>query len=228
MVLTRGQQARDPSPAEQDRYPISTDNPRAAPTNNDASGITVSASGDAPGSVRKPVHGNQSGRLASTLTSTYQLGAQARLSASTNGHQNAPANGNTASPASSCPHTPDSDSASPTRYDTQGRSTLEPTHCTVYTTHATSGIQTNASTMAPQVPPALWPIYFGNYGSEAGLSQPYFRRDITNLFGLPEPWPSQRGEPIGTMPTTTAHDCQASVLQQQAPGDPCLMVSENC
>ncbi len=223
MVLTRGQQAGDPSPAEQDRYPISTSNPRAAPTNDDASGITVSASGDAQGSARKPVHGSQSGRLASTLTSTYQLGAQARLSASTNGHQTAPTNGYSGSPVSSGPHTPDSDSASPNRYDLQGQSILEPTSCTVYTTHAASGIHTNASTMAPQVPPALRPMYFGNYASEAGLSQPYFRRDITNLFGLPEPRHSQRGEPIGTTPTTTVHDCQAPVLHQQAPGNPSLL-----
>ena len=212
MVLTRGQQAGDPSPAEQDRYPISTGNPRAAPTNNDASGITVSASGDAHGSARKPVHRSQSGRLASNLTSTHQLGAQSRLSASTNGHQTAPANGYSGSPVSSGPHTPDSDSASPTRYDIMGPSMLEPTSCMVYTTHAASGIQTIASTMAPQVPPALRTIYFGNYSSEARLSQPYFRRDITNLFGLPEPRPSQRGEPIGTTPTATARDCQTYVL----------------
>ncbi len=83
MVLTQGQQAGDPSPANQDRYPISTGNPMVALTSNDASGITVSASGDASGSARKPVHGSQSRRLASTLTSTHQLGAQARLSAST-------------------------------------------------------------------------------------------------------------------------------------------------
>ncbi len=223
MVLTRGQQAGDPSPADHDRYPISRGNPRAAPTNNDASGITVSASGDANGSARKPVHGSQSGRLASTLTSTYQLGAPARLSASTNGHQTAPANGYNGSPVSSGPHTPERDSASPTHYDIQGPSMLEPTPCTVYTTHAASGIQMNASTMAPQVPPALRLIYFGNYSSEAELSQPYFRRDITNLFGLPEPRPSQRGEPIGTMATTMARDCQASVLHQQAPGNPSLL-----
>ena len=190
MVLTRGHEAGDPSPADQDRYLISTGNPRAALTSNDASGITVSASGDAHGSARKPVHRSQSGRLDSTLTSTYQLGAQARLSASTNGHQTAPANGYSGSPVSSGPHTPDSDSASPTRYDIQGPSMLEPTRCTVYTTHAASGIQTNASTMAPQMPPALWLIYFGNDTSEAGLSQPYFRRDITSLFGLLEPTPS--------------------------------------
>ncbi len=110
-----------------------------APTSNDASGITVSASGGAQGSARKPVHGSQSGRLASTLTSTYQLGAQALLSASTNGHQTAPANGYSGSPASSGPHTPDSDSASPNCYDVQGPSTLEPTSCTVYTTHAAPG-----------------------------------------------------------------------------------------
>ncbi len=137
MVLTRGQQAGDPSQADQDRYPISTGNPRAAPTNNDASGITVSATGDAHGSARKPVHGSQSGQLASTLTSTYQLGAQARLSVSTIGHQTAPANSYSSSPASSGLHTPDSDSASPIRHDTQGPSTFEPTRCTVYTTHAT-------------------------------------------------------------------------------------------
>ncbi len=200
MVLTRGQQTGDPSPSKQDRYPISTGNLSAALTNKDVSGITVSASGDAHGSARKPVHRSQSGQLASTLTSTHQLGARDHLSASTNGHQTAPANGYSGSPASSGPHTPDSDSASPTHYDTQGPSTLEPTRCTVYTTHAASGIQTNASTTAPQVPPTLHPIYFGNYSSKAGLSQPYFRRDITNLFGLPEPRPSQRGEPIGTMP----------------------------
>ncbi len=223
MFLTRGQQAGDPSPAEQDRYPISTGNSRAAPTNNDASGITVSASGDAQGSARKPLHESQSGRLASTLTNTCQPGAQACLPASTNGHQTAPANGYTGSPASSGPHTPDSDSASPTRYDIQGPSMLEPTSCTIYTTHAASSIHTNASTMAPQVPPALRPIYLGNYSSEVGLSQPYFRRDITNLFGLPEPRPSQRGEPIGTTPTTMARDCQAPVLHSQAPGNPSLL-----
>ncbi len=223
MVLTRGQQAGDPSPAEQDRYPISTGNPRAAPTSNDASGTTVSASGDATGSARKPVHGSQSGRLASNLTSTHQLGAQARLSTSTTEHQTAPANGYTGSPASSGPHTPDSDSASLTRYDLQGPNALEPTSCTVYTTHAASGIHTNASTTEPQVPPALQPTYFGNYSSEAELSQPYFRRDITNLFGLPEPRLSQRGEPIGTLPTTMARDYQAPVLHQQAPGNPSLL-----
>ncbi len=125
MVLPRGEQAGDPSPAEQDRYPISTGNPRAAPTNNDASGITVSASGDAHISAWKPVHGSQSGRLASTLTSTYQLGTQVRLSASTNGYQTAPANGYSGSPVSSGPNTPDSDSASPTRYDAQGPPNVE-------------------------------------------------------------------------------------------------------
>ncbi len=93
----------------------------------------------------------------------------------------------------------------------------------VYTTHTASGIQTNASTTAPQVPPALRPMYFGNYSSEAGLSQPYFRRDITNLFGLPEPRPSQHGESIGTMPVATANDYQTPVLQQQTPGDPSLL-----
>ena len=133
------------------------------------------ASGDAPGSARKPVHGSQSGRLTSTLTSTYQLGAQARLSASTNGHQTAPTNGYSGSPVSSGPHTPDSESASRTRYDLQGPSTLEPTSCTVYTTHAASSIHMNASTMAPQMPPALRPIYFDNYASEAGtLLNPIF------------------------------------------------------
>ncbi len=223
MVLTRSQQAGDPSPANPDRYPISTGNLMVAPTSNDASGITISASGDAHGSARKPVHRSQSGRLASNLTSTHQLGAQARLSASTNGHQTAPANGYSGSIVSSGPHTPDSDSASPTHYDTQGPSTLEPTSCVVYTTHAASGIHTNVSTMAPHVPPALWPIYFGNYSSEAGLSQPYFRRDITNLFGLPEPRLSQRTKPIRTMPTTMARDCQAPVLQRQAPENPSLL-----
>ncbi len=79
--------------------------------------------------------------------------------------------------------------------------------------------------MAPQVPPALQPIYFGNYSSEAGLSQPYFRREITNLLGLPEVRPFQRGELIGTMPTTTACDCQAPVLHQRAPGNPSLLDS---
>ncbi len=126
MVLTRGQQAGDPSPANPDRYPISTGNPMVAPTSNNASGITASASGDAHGSAWKPVHGSQSGRLASTLTSTHQLGAQARLSASTNRHQTAPANGYSSSPVSSGPHTPDSDSASATRYDTQGPRAREP------------------------------------------------------------------------------------------------------
>ncbi len=194
-----------------------------APTSSDASGITISASGDAHGSARKPVCGSQSGRLATTLTSTHNLGAQARLSASTNEHQVAPTNGYSGSPASSGPHTPDSDSASPTRYAAQGPSTLEPTTCLVSTMHAASGIQTNASTMAPEVPPALRPMYFGNYSSEAGLSQPYFRREITNLFGLPEPRPSQCGKPIGTMPTAMARDCQAPVLHQQAPGNPSLL-----
>ncbi len=104
-------------------------------------------------------------------------------------------------------------------------STLELTSCKVYTTHAASGIHTNASTMEPQLPPALRPIYFCNYSSEAGLSQPYFRRDITNLFGLPEPRPSQRGEPIGTTPTTMVCDCQAPVLHQQAPENPSLLDS---
>ena len=223
MFLTRGQQAGDPSPAEQDRYPISTGNSRAAPTNNDASGITVSASGDAQGSARKPVHGSQSGRLASTLASTHQLGAQARLSASTTEHQTAPTDGYRGSPVSSGPHTPSSDSASPSLHDLPGPSILEPTRCTVYTTHAASGIQTNANTMAPQVPPSLRPMYSGNYSSEAGLSQPYFRRDITNLFGLPEPRLSQRGEPTGTLPTTTARDYQVPVLHQQAPRNPSLL-----
>ncbi len=154
MVLTRGQQAGDPSPADRDHYPISTGNPMVAPPATDASGINVSASGDALGFARKPVHRSQSGQLASTLTSTYQLGAQARLSASTNGHQTAPANGYNGSPTSSGSHTPNGDSASPSHYDTLVPSTLEPTRCTVYTTHAASGIQTNASTTAPQVPPA--------------------------------------------------------------------------
>ncbi len=223
MVLTRGQQAGDPSPADPDRFLISTGNPRAAPTTNDASGISVSASGDAHGSARKPVHGSLSGQLASTLASTYQLGAQARLSASTTEHQTAPANGYSGSPVSSGPHTPSSDNASPFLHDLLGPSTLEPTRCTVYTTHAASGIQTNANTIAPQVPPSLWSMYAGNYSSEAGLSQPYFRRDITNLFGLPAPRLSQRREPNGTLPTTTVRDYQAPVLHQDAPGDPSLL-----
>ncbi len=62
MVLIRGQQAGDSSSADNDRYPITTGNPMVAHTSNDASGITVSASGDALGSARKPtVHGSQSG-----------------------------------------------------------------------------------------------------------------------------------------------------------------------
>ncbi len=191
MVLTRGQQAGDPSPANTEHYPISTGNPMVAPTSDDASGIAVSASGDAHGSARKPMHGSQCGRLASTLTSTHQLGAQAHLSVSTNERQVAPTNGYSGSPTSSGPHTPDSDSASLNRYDAQGPSTLKPTRCVVCTTHAASSIQTNASITAPQVPPALWLIYLGNYNSEAGVSQPYFRREIPNLFGLPEPRPSQ-------------------------------------
>ncbi len=81
----------------------------------------------------------------------------------------------------------------------------------------------NANTLALQVPPALRLIYFGNNGSVAGLSQPYFRREIPNLFRLPEPRPSQHGVTITTMPTATARDCQASVLHQQAPGNPSLL-----
>ncbi len=66
-------------------------------------------------------------------------------------------------------------------------------------------------------------MYFGNYNSEAGLSQPYFRQEITNLFGLPEPRPCHHGEPIGTMPTATARDCQAPVLHQQSPRNMSLL-----
>ena len=124
MVLTRGQQVGDSSSADNDRYPISTGNPMVTHTSNDASGITVSASGDALGSARKPVHGCQSGRLASTLTSTHQLGAHARLSTKTNEHQIAPATRYNSSPISSGLHTSDNDRVSPTRFDTQGPSTL--------------------------------------------------------------------------------------------------------
>ncbi len=172
MVLTRDQQAGDSSSADNDRYPISTGNPMVAPPSNGASGMTVSASGDALGSARNPCTGAKSGRLASTLASTYQLGAPARLSASTNEHQMAPANGYSGSLMSSGPHTPDSDSASPTRHDTQGPGTLKPTKCLVRVMHTASGIQTNGNTSAPQVPPALRPSFFGNYGSEIGLYQP--------------------------------------------------------
>ncbi len=190
MVLTRGQQAGDPSPANPDRYPISTGNPIVASTSDDASDITVSASGDAHGSARKPMHGSQSGRLASTLTSTHQLGAQARLSVSNTEHQVTPAGGYNGSPMSMDPHTPDSDIVSPTRYDIQGPGTLEPTTCLVRVTHTTSGIQMTANTSAPQVPPTLRPSFFGNYGSKIGLYQPNFHRETTNLFGLPEARPS--------------------------------------
>ncbi len=223
MVLTRGQQAGDPSPADPERFQASTGNPRAAPSTNGASGTSVSASGDAHGSARKPVHGSLSGQLASQPASTYQLGAQARLSASTTEYQTAPADSYHGSPVSSGPHTPSGDSASPSLHDHSGPSILEPTRCTIYTTHAASGIQTNANTMAPLVPPTLRPLYAGNYSSEAGLSQPYFRRDITNLFGLPEPRLSQRREPNGTLPITTAREYQASVLHPEAPGNPSLL-----
>ncbi len=43
--------------------------------------------------------------------------------------------------------------------------------CLVCVTYTALGIQTNANTLAPQVPPALRPMFFGNYNSEAGLSQ---------------------------------------------------------
>ncbi len=79
--------------------------------------------------------------------------------------------------------------------------------------------------MAPQVPSALRPTFFGNYSSKAGLSQPYFRREITNLFGLPKPRPSRHGDPTGTMPTAAASDYQAPVLHQQAPGSVTLLDS---
>ncbi len=217
MVLTRGQQAGDSSSADHDRYPISTGNPMVALTSNDASGITVSASGDANGSAQKPVHGSQSGRLASMLTSANQSGPQACLSTSPNERQIALGPHYNGSPTSSDPHTPDSDSAGPTRFDNQGPSMLEPSDCLVYTTHAASGIQTNASTMAPQVPPAIRPTFFGNYSPEAGVCQPNFRREITNHFGLPEPRPSRHGEPTRTVPTAMASDYQTSVLHQQAP-----------
>ncbi len=170
MVLTRGQLAGDSSSADSVQYPISTGNPMVAHTSNDAPGITVSTSGDALGSARKPVHGSQSGRLASTLTSTNQLGAHARLSMSTDEHQIAPATRYDGGPISSGPHTPDSDGASPTCFNTQGPSTLQPSTCLVHVTHTASGIQTNANTSAPQVPPALGPTFFGNYSSEAWAS----------------------------------------------------------
>ncbi len=76
----------------------------------------------------------------------------------------------------------------------------------------------NANSTAPQVPPTLRPIFFGNYISEAGLSQPY-------LLGLPESRPSPYREPAGTVLTTTAIDSQAQVLHQQALGmQPLLIV----
>ncbi len=100
---------------------------------------------------------------------------------------------------------------------------LEPSSCLVRLTHAASGIQINANTKAPQMPPPLWSTFFGNYSSAAELSQPYFRRKITNLFELPEPRPSRLGEPAGTMPTTKGIDCQTSMLHQQAPGNTTLV-----
>ncbi len=139
--------------------------------NNDASDITVSASGDALGSAWKPpVHGSQSGRLASTLTSTNQLRTHARFPTSTIEHQIAPTTHYDSSLISRGPHTPDSDSAGPTHCDSQGLSRLEPSSCLVRVTHSTMGIQTNANTLAPQVPPGLRPTLFGSYSSEAGLS----------------------------------------------------------
>ncbi len=56
MVLTHGQHAGDPSSAKTDRFPISTGNPVVALTYNNAYGITITASGDALNSGRKP-HG---------------------------------------------------------------------------------------------------------------------------------------------------------------------------
>ena len=79
--------------------------------------------------------------------------------------------------------------------------------------HMASSIQTNSNTLAPQVPPTLRPTFSGNYSSEAGLSQRYFRREITKLFGCP----CRHGDPAGTRPTATASDYKALVLHQQAP-----------
>ncbi len=139
-----------------------------------------------------------------------------------NEHQLAPTTRYDSSQASSGLHTSDSDSAGLTHFSSQGPSMLEPSSCLVQVTHAASGIQTNANTMAPQVPPALRPTFFGNYSSEAGLSQPYFRWEVTNLFGLPKPRPSRLGEPAGTMPTTTAIDYQTPEFHQQALGNATL------
>ncbi len=76
MVLTRGQQAGDLSSADADRFPMFSVNPVVALTDNDASGITVTASGDALNSGRKSsVSGSQSCRLASALVGTNPLGA---------------------------------------------------------------------------------------------------------------------------------------------------------
>ncbi len=62
MVLTRGQQAGDPSSVDTDRFLITSGDPVVAHADNDVSGITVSASGDALGSAWKhSVPGSQSG-----------------------------------------------------------------------------------------------------------------------------------------------------------------------
>ena len=51
---------------------------------------------------------------------------------------------------------------------------LKPSSCLVRVTHSAMGIQMNVNTTAPQVPPALRQTFFGNYSSEAGLSQTLF------------------------------------------------------
>ncbi len=103
------------------------------------------------------MHGSQSCRLASALAlaRTNESGSHARFSMRTYEHQVAPNARYDSNRTSSGPHTPDSDSAAPTRFNSQGPSTLKPSSCLVRITHTATGIQINANTTSPQVPPAL-------------------------------------------------------------------------